>query len=81
MTTAAPSTDWVDFACIAFDVETREPAEIVVLDTEGKIAVELTPTLARDLARRLNDLADDFKHYKPLRRPAAVAERLRGLDD
>ncbi len=81
MTTATPSTDWVDFACIAFDEETREPAEIVVLDTQGRIAVELTPTLARELARRLNDLADDFEDHKPLRRPAAVAEQLRGLDD
>lgn len=81
MTAAAPLSEWVDFACIAFDTETREPAEIVVLDPEGRIAVELTPTLARDLARKLNDLADDFEHYKPLRRRAAVGDRLRGLDD
>lgn len=75
------ASEWIDFVCIAFDVETREPAEIIVLDTQGSVAVELTPALARELARKLTDLADEFEQHRPLRRLAAVEDQLRGLND
>lgn len=81
MTATKPETEWIDFVCIGHDPDTREPVGILILDTEGKIAVELSPETARDLARKLTDTADDYENYKPLRRLAAVGDALRGLDD
>ncbi|MEW1706608.1 hypothetical protein AB0230_05125 [Microbacterium sp. NPDC089190] len=81
MTTAAPSTDRIDFVHIAHDADTEYPSVILILDTEENVAAELSPDLARDLARKLTQLADDFDNYKPLRRPFAVEDQLRGLND
>lgn len=81
MTATTPETDWIDFVSVSHDPDTHEPVAILILDTEERPAVELTPDTARDLARKLTDLADEFEHHKPLRRLAAVGDQLRGLDD
>lgn len=81
MTTAAPSTDTIDYVHIAYDADTGKPSVILLLDTEENVAAELSPGLARDLARKLTQLAHEFEQHKPLRRPMAVEDQLRGLND
>lgn len=81
MTTPAPSIDTIDYVHIAYDADTGNPSVILLLDTEENVAAELSPHLARNLARKLTQLADEFEQHKPLRRLTAVEDHLRGLDD
>lgn len=69
-----------DCVQIARDVRTDETVAIVILSTDGDTAQELGIDAARDVARRLNALADEWEQSKPLRRSVAVSEQLRGLD-
>lgn len=70
-----------DCVQIARDVRTDETVAIVILSTDGDTAQELSIDAARDVARQLNTLADDWEQSKPLRRSVAVSEQLRGLDE
>jgi hypothetical protein len=73
--------DVIDFVRIARDVETGAPVTILILDTADGVAQDLSPDLARSVARKLNALADEYEQYKPLRRLVAVENDLRGLND
>ena len=81
MTATTTESDWMDFVSVSHDPDTREPVAILIFDTEEKVAVELSPDTARDLARKLTDLADECEQHKPLRRSQSVASALRALDD
>ncbi|MGN7969323.1 hypothetical protein [Microbacterium sp. 22296] len=70
----------VDFVQRACDVQTGETVAIVILDTADLIAQELSVETARDAARHLIALADEWERSKPLRRSVAVSEQLQGLD-
>lgn len=74
------STHKIDFVQLARDVHTESPVAILILATSDAIAQELSPDLARDTARRLVELADEWERSKPLRRLRAIEDDLRGLD-
>lgn len=73
--------DVIDFVQIAREVDTGAPVTILILDTENVPAQDLSPDLARAVARKLTALADEYEQYKPLRRLVAVEDDLRGLND
>lgn len=70
----------VDFVQRARDVQTGETVAIVILDTSDVVAQELSVETARDAARYLNALADEWDRSKPLRRLRAVEDDLRNID-
>lgn len=69
-----------DCVQIARDVRTDEKVAIVILSTDGDTVQELGIDAARDVARRINTLADNWERSKPLRRSVAVSEQFQGLD-
>ncbi|KEP72208.1 hypothetical protein HR12_23515 [Microbacterium sp. SUBG005] len=63
------------------EVGTGEPVAIVLLDRDNAVAQELGPALARETARCLNGLADNWERSKPIRRLRSVDDNLRELDE
>lgn len=72
--------DVVDFVHLGRDGKTGEPVTIAIMDTADEVAQDLSPDLARAVARKLTALADEYERYKPLRRPTATEDDLRRLD-
>lgn len=71
----------VDFVQIARDADTDEPLAIVILDTTNAVAQDLSPDLARETARCVNGLADEWEQSKSIRRLRIVDDALRSLDE
>ncbi|RKS84825.1 hypothetical protein DEU37_2882 [Microbacterium sp. AG790] len=64
------------------DLATGTVTAILLLDTCGEVAQEIDRDLAKALALRLLDLADDLPEpVRIVRRAADVDEHLRELDD
>lgn len=68
------AAQWIDFVQAARDVGTGEQVSIVFLDTSDVVAQEFDAEGAREVAARLNALADEWDREKA--RP-----RLRRLPD
>ncbi|KTS09909.1 hypothetical protein RSA3_12270 [Microbacterium testaceum] len=71
----------VDFVHLARDADTNEPLAIVILDTANAVAQHLSPDLAREAARCLYGLADEWDQTNRIRRLRVVDDVLRSLDD
>jgi len=71
----------VDFVQIAREADTDEPLAIVILDTANTVAQELSPDLARETARHLNGLADEWERSKTIRRLRLVDDALRSFEE
>lgn len=66
---------------IAIDSATKKPLFVILFDTEMRIAHELDKDLARAVAVRLVELAQELPDPpRILRRPADTDEWLRGLE-
>jgi 3-methyladenine DNA glycosylase/8-oxoguanine DNA glycosylase len=77
------ATGWIDFVLFARDVNTNEKVSIVILDSNGDVAVDVNSDSAREVAERLVALADEMDREKArtrLRRLPDVDEELRRLD-
>lgn len=66
---------------IAIDPLTRKPMFVAIFDTEGRIAQEFNKDLARAVAVRLVELAQQLPDPpRILRRATDVDDQLRGLE-
>ncbi|AKV86385.1 hypothetical protein AKG07_08810 [Microbacterium sp. CGR1] len=66
---------------IAIDPLTRKPMFVAIFDTQGRIAQELDKNLARVVAVRLVELAQQLPDPpRILRRSTEVDDQLRGLE-
>lgn len=63
------------------DADTGAPAAIRILDACNRVVYSFSPEVARSLAQELVSAAYECDRHKPLRRPVAVQDALRGLDD
>lgn len=71
-----------DHTALGYTPDTHVPDAVVVLNEEDEVALILTPEQAVAVATRLLTLARQVTDARrPLRRPAEVDERLRGIDD
>lgn len=66
---------------IAFDPATKKPLFVMLFDTENRIAQELDKNLARAIAVRLVELAQELPDPpRILRRASDIDDQLRGLE-